>query len=93
MPMELLRAVADRDLPHPIYSLDALEKLRVLRDAGLITAVLPPVNARRSLPTSRRPALVLSITKKGRLALSVGLNVWSWAESTAQPAVRIQGFA
>ncbi|MDM0111378.1 hypothetical protein QTI66_04410 [Variovorax sp. J22R133] len=83
MPMELLRAVADRELPHTIYEPSAVDKLRVLRAAGLITAILPPVGKRPSVPSSRRPALVLSITSKGWRALRETVDFSFWAETGA----------
>lgn len=60
MPVELLRAIADKPLPLTITDPADIDKLRVLRAAGHIAVLLPPPG------TDQGFARVLHITTEGR---------------------------
>ena len=64
MPMELLKVLAQTPLPATVTALAEIDKLRVLRAAGLVAAMLPAPGARRGF------ARVLTITPKGREVLA-----------------------
>ena len=64
MPMELLRELADRPLPCTLTSERDIDRLRVLRAAGHIVALLPTPGSESRL------GRVLAITNEGRRALS-----------------------
>jgi hypothetical protein len=68
MPMELLRQIANQTLPFTVYAPAEIDKLRVLRAAELVNALIPPTE---TLPCgeSHKPAQVLAITAKGHKAL------------------------
>lgn len=71
MPMELLRQIAGRRLPYTLYAAADIDRLRVLRAAGLVTAwVPPPAEQMLAGGDSESPAKVLAITPKGRKALA-----------------------
>ena len=64
MPMELLRELAQMPLPCTLSDERDIDRLRVLRAAGYIAAMLP-------MPGSQsRLGRVLAITSEGREALS-----------------------
>lgn len=67
MPVELLRAIASKSLPLTITDPAEIDKLRVLRAAGHVVAMLPLPN------TDQAFARVLHITQKGRHA-AVGVG-------------------
>lgn len=69
MPMELLRHIAEQRLPHTIYAPSDVDKLRVLRAADLVLAVIPPAETLPRGSESQRPAQILAITPKGKAAL------------------------
>lgn len=70
MPMQLLKVLAQQSLPYAVYAPVNIEKVRVLRAAGLITAFIPPPRQHTSGEAEvLRPAQVLAITEKGREAL------------------------
>lgn len=64
MPMELLKELAERPLPATFTNLAEIDKLRVLRAAGLVAAMLPAPGAPEGF------ARVLAVTPKGRVALA-----------------------
>ncbi|MBH2008216.1 MAG: hypothetical protein I8H71_00815 [Xanthomonadaceae bacterium] len=64
MPMELLKELAETSLPATFTKTADVDKLRVLRAAGLIAAMLPSPGALSGF------ARVLTITAKGKAALS-----------------------
>lgn len=63
MPIEYLREIAHAELPITVTDEAAIDKLRVLRAAELISAMLPAPGA------DRQVARVLGITAEGRAAL------------------------
>ena len=63
MPLELLQKISRKPLPLTVTDLAEIDKLRVLRAAGHIAVLLPPVNAEKPF------ARVLAITEEGREAL------------------------
>ncbi len=63
MPMELLKELADMPLPATFTTTAEVDKLRVLRAAGLVAVMLPAPGAPDGF------ARVLAITPKGRVAL------------------------
>ena len=65
MPMELLFALAQGDLPRTVDNPSDIDKLRVIAAAELVQARLPDVGA-----ASAQTAEVLSITWQGRAALA-----------------------
>ena len=70
MPMELLRRLADQELPAALYAPADIDRLRVLRAAGLVTALIPPVETLEGGAQMHKAAQVLCITEKGRRALA-----------------------
>jgi len=67
--MELLRMIARQPLPYTIYAPADIDKLRVLRAAGLVSAFVPPTGELPGGGGSHRPAQVLAITRQGHQAL------------------------
>ncbi len=63
MPMKLLLGLSRSRLPVSITEPQEIDKLRLLRAAGLVAALLPGVRA--TAPVAR----VLAITRKGRQEL------------------------
>jgi hypothetical protein len=63
MPVELLKAIANKPLPLTITDPNDIDKLRVLRAAGYMTVLLPSPGG------DQRFARVLHITAKGRAAV------------------------
>ena len=70
MPMELLRQLADQALPLALYAPADIDRLRVLRAAGLVQALIPPVETLEGGAQLHKAAQVLCITPKGRGALA-----------------------
>ncbi|MBS0451327.1 MAG: hypothetical protein JSS14_08450 [Proteobacteria bacterium] len=70
MPMELLRRLASQELPTALYAPYDIDRLRVLRAAELVDALIPPVESLEGGAQVHKAAQVLSITPKGRLALA-----------------------
>ncbi len=64
LPLELLKEIAARPMPAVLKSKADIDKLRVLRASGLITAQIPE-------PDEDGPAEVLEITPLGRIALNI----------------------
>lgn len=66
MPIALLRELAIQDLPATLTTEDDIDKVRVLRAAGLVVGMI-------SAPANLKPfARVLAITSVGWQALQVG---------------------
>ncbi|MES2280181.1 MAG: hypothetical protein V4542_02090 [Pseudomonadota bacterium] len=63
MPIELLRAIAEKPLPLKITDASDIDKLRVLRAAGYVSVFLPLATG------EQQSASVLLITQKGREAM------------------------
>lgn len=70
MPMELLRRLADEKLPVALYAPADIDRLRVLRAADLVAALIPPVETLESGAQLHKAAQVLCITPKGRETLA-----------------------
>jgi hypothetical protein len=70
MPMELLRRLAAQELPLALYAPADIDRLRVLRAADLVAALIPPVETMEGGAQVHRAAQVLCITSKGRDALA-----------------------
>jgi hypothetical protein len=64
MPVELLKAIATKPLPLTITDPAEIDKLRVLRAAGHVVAMMPMPG------TDQAFARVLHITRKGRYAVA-----------------------
>lgn len=64
MPMELLREIADGELPLSVTDEGVIDKLRVLVAAGMVTASMPE-------PGTAGEAVVIGITGLGRATLKV----------------------
>jgi hypothetical protein len=64
MPLELLREIASKDLPLVVENEEKIDKLRVLKAAGMVTAQLPN-------PGIHGTATVLTITGLGRATLKI----------------------
>ncbi|MNV31668.1 hypothetical protein [Variovorax sp. 38R] len=69
MTMEYLRHFAEQKLPCETFAALEIDALRVLRDAELIMAFIPPQDAVGHDSVNDKSAMVLTITKKGRQAL------------------------
>lgn len=69
MPMELLRELTACTLPRTLSDSSNIDKLRVLRAAGLVVADLPEMTGSGEVV---RQATCLAITDKGRQALAEG---------------------
>ncbi|MDM0077866.1 hypothetical protein QTH90_25885 [Variovorax sp. J2P1-59] len=72
MPLDLLRQIARQELPYRVYVPAYIDQLRVLQAAGMITAVIPPVEEMPGGGKIHRPAQVLAITDRGEEALRDG---------------------
>lgn len=69
MPMELLRRLSNQELPMALYAPADIDRLRVLRAADLVAALIPPVETLEGGAQVHKAAQVLCITPKGRRAL------------------------
>ncbi len=70
MPMELLRQLADKELPVALYAPAEIDRLRVLRAADLVAALIPPVETLEGGAHVHKAAQVMCITPKGWQALA-----------------------
>lgn len=70
MTMNLLRQIADSRLPVSFYRSEDIDKVRVLRAAGLVIALVPSPSNPISLSGSPTAAQVLAVTQKGREELA-----------------------
>lgn len=70
MSMELLRQLADKELPMALYAPADIDRLRVLRAAGLVEALIPPVDTLEGGAQVHKAAQVLCVTAKGRRELA-----------------------
>jgi hypothetical protein len=66
MTMDLLRHIATSHLPKSIASDEDIDKVRILRAAGLVIAFVPAPSNPLTLSGVERAAQVLTITQKGR---------------------------
>ncbi|MDM0112875.1 hypothetical protein QTI66_12005 [Variovorax sp. J22R133] len=69
MPLEFLRQIAQEKLPLAVYAPADIDRLRVLRAADLVTALIPPAEPLEGGGQSHKAAQVLAITPRGRDAL------------------------
>ncbi|MET3373573.1 hypothetical protein ABIC89_002635 [Variovorax boronicumulans] len=69
MTMEYLRHLAEQKLPCETFAVPEIDALRVLRAADMIMAFIPARDAVGHDGENNKPAMVLAITQKGRLAL------------------------
>ena len=70
MPMELLRRLANQELPVALYAPADIDRLRVLRAADLVEALIPPVDILEGGAQVHKAAQALCVTPNGYLALS-----------------------
>lgn len=70
MPMEFLRQLAGQELPLALYAPADIDRLRVLRAANLVEALIPPVETLEGGAQVHKAAQVLCITPLGRKALA-----------------------
>lgn len=63
MPLELLHQLSKKSLPLTVTDMEEIDKLRVLRAAGHVAALLPSINAKKPF------ARVLAISEEGRKSL------------------------
>jgi hypothetical protein len=70
MTMNLLRQIAGSRLPVSFHRREEIDRVRVLRAAGLVIALVPAPSDALALSGSRPAAQVLAITQKGRDELS-----------------------
>ena len=70
MPMELLRRLATQELPVALYAPADIDRLRVLRAAGLVSALIPPVETLEGGAQVHKAAQVMCITPKGLRTLA-----------------------
>lgn len=66
MPMNLLAVIASSHMPMSLSLSDDIDKVRILRAAGLVIAVVPGSGSPFTLSGPERAAQVLAITEKGR---------------------------
>jgi hypothetical protein len=69
MPLEFLRKIAHESLPLAVYAPADIDRLRVLRAAELVNALIPPAEPLEGGGQSHKAAQVLAITPKGLDAL------------------------
>lgn len=70
MTMNLLKQIAGSRLPVSFYRTEDIDGVRLLRAAGLVTALVPSPSDPVSLSGGPLAAQVLAITQKGREELS-----------------------
>ncbi|WP_447774109.1 hypothetical protein [Variovorax boronicumulans] len=66
MTMNLLKHLASSRLPQSITSPEDIDKVRILRAAGLVIAFVPAPSNPLTLSGPERATQVLTITQKGR---------------------------
>jgi len=66
MTMNLLKHLASSRLPKSVTSPEDIDKVRILRAAGLVIAFVPAPSDPLTLSGPERAAQVLAITRKGR---------------------------
>jgi hypothetical protein len=66
MPMKLLAVIASSHLPMSFSYSDDIDKLRILRAAGLVIAFVPGPGSPFTLSGPERAAQVLAITQRGQ---------------------------
>ena len=65
MTMDLLRSIASTRLPKSITSPEDIDRVRILRAAGLVVAFVPAPSRPLTLSGIEKAAQVLTITQKG----------------------------
>jgi hypothetical protein len=70
MTMNLLKQIAGSRLPATFYRAEDIDRVRVLRAAGLVVALVPSPSNPRSLSGAPSAAQVLAVTQKGREELA-----------------------
>ena len=66
MPMKLLAVISSSHLPMSLSFPDDIDKVRILRAAGLVIAFVPGPGSPFTLSGPERAAQVLAITQKGQ---------------------------
>ena len=66
MSIDLLRTIAGSPLPVSLTQPSDIDKVRILRAAGLVVAFVPEAHHPSIAMLLRRPAQVIGITQKGR---------------------------
>ncbi len=74
MPMEFLRAIAGKEFPLRVDEPASIDKLSVLKAAGLVEAEIPRFEQRPTGERVYRPATVARITPEGWHALKSGMK-------------------
>lgn len=69
MAIDLLKHIASSPMPMHFRSPDDIEKVRILRAAGLVIAFVPQETGALTTRATRRDAEVYAVTQKGREAL------------------------
>lgn len=70
MTMDLLRQIASSRLPMTFYRSEDIDRIRVLRSAGLVVALVPAPSDPLTLSGAPSAAQVLAVTQKGREELA-----------------------
>lgn len=70
MTMDLLKQIATSRLPISFYRAEDIDKIRILRAAGLIVALVPAPSDCLALSGGAGAAQVLAVTQKGREELT-----------------------
>ena len=76
MPLELLQALADAELPIEIFNPSVRKELRILHEAGHIICSFPPLGT-----SQPQPACVHMVTPLGHKALRYFGSGASWRRS------------
>lgn len=66
MTMDLLKQIATSRLPISFYRAEDIDRIRILRAAGLIVALVPAPSDSLALSGGAGAAQVLAVTQKGR---------------------------
>lgn len=66
MTMDLLKQIATSRLPISFYRAEDIDKIRILRAAGLVVALVPAPSDCLALSGGTGVAQVLAVTQKGR---------------------------
>lgn len=69
MPLELLHALSRARLPVQVCEPSDIDKLRALQAAGQVRAQIPPARQGLGGQEEQAPAVVLEITRLGRMAV------------------------
>ncbi|MDM0029072.1 hypothetical protein [Variovorax saccharolyticus] len=88
MAMDLLKQLASSPLPAYFSSPEDIDKIRLLRAAGLVQALVPADRPPSTAEAVGRVAEVTAITPKGREALLEAAHHEAQAPGTAADSVR-----